>query len=229
MKTILAAILALTGATGALAQGFEGAEISAEIRAQTDDFDLGSTVYSGGLQFGITPNIAVAAGFSHYGFRALDANGSGYDLHALYRLGSSGTTLGLFLGNDSIEGTDTRVAGVEAARRFAGIDLQGYLGAWDSDTGGGTLFGAQAEFDFARAFTLSGSFDSVAGATDTSRLAIGAAYRIGNGPQVFAELGRLNADTDDGAFITLGARIGLGPQGGTTFGQRGLLESRGGF
>jgi hypothetical protein len=87
----------------------------------------------------------------------------------------------------------------------------------------------RADFDFARAFTLSGSFDSIAGDTDSSRLAIGAAYRIGNGPEVFAELGTLNDDADTGAFITLGARIGLGTRAGTTFDQRGVLQSLGGF
>jgi hypothetical protein len=228
MKTTLAAILALTGATGAFAQGFEGAEISAEIRAQTEDFDLGSTVYSGGLQFGITPNIAVSAGFSHYGYRGLDGDGSGYDLHGIYRLGG-GTTVGLFLGRDSIENVDHDFAGVEAARTFAGIDFQGYLGAWDSDAGGGTLMGLRGDFDLARAFTLSGSFDSVAGDTDSNRLAIGAAYQIGQGPEVFAELGTLSDDSDGGAFVTLGARIALGAQGGTTFGQRGVLDALGGF
>ena len=228
MKTTLLAILAIGAASGAQAQGFEGAEISAEIRAQTGDFALGSPVYSGGLEFGITPNIAIAAGFSHYGYRGLEGNGSGYDLQGLYRLGG-GTTLGLFAGRDSTDTVTYDFAGLQAGRTVAGFDLQGYLGAYDTDAAGGTLFGVSADFDFARAFTLSGSFDSVAGDSDSSRLAIGAAYQIGTGPTVFAEFGSHNGATDSDTFITLGARIGLGPRGGTTFGQRGVLESLGGF
>ena len=226
-RSLLGGLLAATFATSALAQGFSGAEISAEIGARTDDFDLGSTLYAGGAEFGFTPNIGIAAGFSNYGLRGLDGSGSGYSLHGLYRMGN-GIALGLFLGRDTLQDTDYDFAGVEAATNLSGLSVEGYFGQYQGG-GEGSFLGVEAAYLLQRGIEISGSFDTVAGDTERTRLALGGAYRFGNGPQVFAELGTMDDAGDGGTFLTLGAKIGLGPNGGTTFGQRGLLQSLGGF
>ena len=228
-RTILGGLLAATCATGALAQGFSGAELSVEAGAMTDDFDVGHTVYSGSAELAFTPSISVAAGFTHLGYRGLDTAGTGYAAHGMYRMGS-GLTAGLFLGRDDMDGTAVDFAGIEGATSLASADVQGYLGQYTGDAGDGTMIGIAGAFALNDQFGFEGSLDSVSGDQDFTRIAVGGSYQFGNGPQVFAEVGTLNDDSgSDGTFITLGARIGIGPQGGTTFGDRGILQALGGF
>jgi hypothetical protein len=227
-RKLLGGLLAACWATGALAQGFTGAELSAEFGASLDDLDLGTSVYSGALDFGITPSIGLGAALTQHGFRDAGTDGSAYVLRGNYRLGS-GLTAGLFWGQEEFEGADTTIWGIEAATALAGFEVQGYAGRWDG-TGDGTLLGAEARRSLGDAFAITGSLDAVSGEDSRTRLAIGGAYRFGTGPEVFAELGRLTGEGDDDeTSLTLGARIGLGPNGGVTFGQRGLLQASGGF
>jgi hypothetical protein len=69
---------------------------------------------------------------------------------------------------------------------------------------------------------------------DATRLAVGGAYRFGDGgPSLFGQIGRLSVvdGVDDSAetFVTLGAKLAIGPNQGTTFGSRGLFEVLSGF
>lgn len=226
-QAALAAIVIFAPTIG-LAQGFEGAELSAGILAYSDDTDLGETNYHGGLEFGITPLIGVGADFHYNGFRGRDENSTGFTLHGLYGLNDT-ATLGLFFGQDRRDDGTTDVYGIEGAAFLPGAEVQGYLGQFDGWMGAGTMIGVDGSFAFTDSIAAIGSagvvnFDE---AESTSRLSLGGEYRFAGGPAVFAELGRIDDGTGNENFLAIGGRIELGQ--GTTFGPRGIAGIIPGF
>lgn len=214
--TLLAA-LAVVPVTGH-AQGFEGAELSAGILAYSDDRDMGETSYAAGLQFGITPGIAVGAAFAYHGFRAGDDDSTGFTLRGLYGL-TPGVTLGLFAAQDRRAGEATDIYGIEAATDVGGIAVEGWLGRMDGAMGDGTLFNLAGSYAFGGPFAATAEFGVVNIDDSARRIALGGEYRFDGGPSVFAQIGQSDADGGDETFLSIGARIELGS--GTTFGARG--------
>jgi hypothetical protein len=220
--------LALMASQGA-AQGFLGAELSGEFGIQTEDSDLSRTIYGGGVEFGITPQIAIGATFTDYGFSLTEDREQTLTLHGSYRL-ASGITAGLFYGTGTLGDDDVTTLGVEGATSLSGIGIEAYVGQVDVEGETGTILGAEATYALGQAFSLQGSFDRVATDEAISRIAIGGAYRFQGGPQIFAEIGQFGGDVDDASpYVSVGARIGLGPNGGVTFGDRSLLNISSGF
>ncbi len=209
-----------------LAQGFVGAEISGSMLAYSSDTDMGETNYNGGLEFGIVPGISVAADFAYHGFRGLDGNSSTLTVHGLYDL-SPTATVGLFYGQDRRDGGDSDLYGIEGATTLSGISVDGYLGRYEGDLGEGTLLGVNGAFAFTDAISATASAGIVNADENWKRLSIGGEYQFGNGPTVFAEVGKFDGDVDGENFISIGARIELGQ--GTTFGPRGITEILPGF
>lgn len=210
----------------ALAQGFVGAELSGSMMAYSSDTDLGETTYNGGLEFGIVPGLSVAADFAYHGFRGLDGNSSTLTVHGLYDLTPT-ATVGLFYGQDRRDAGDSDLYGIEGATTLSGIQVEGYLGQFDGDIGQGTLLGVNGAFAFTDAISATASAGIVNGDENWKRLSIGGEYQFGNGPTVFAEVGKYDGDVDGENFISIGARIELGQ--GTTFGPRGITEILPGF
>ena len=210
----------------ALAQSFVGAELSGSMMAYSSDTDLGETAYNGGLEFGIVPGLSVAADFAYHGFRGLDGNSSTLTVHGLYDLTPT-ATVGLFYGQDRRDAGDSDLYGIEGATNLSGIQVEGYLGQFDGDIGQGTLLGVNGAFAFTDAISATASAGIVNGDENWKRLSIGGEYQFGNGPTVFAEVGKYDGDVDGENFISIGARIELGQ--GTTFGPRGITEILPGF
>jgi len=73
---VCGAVAAGLWAGAATAQGFKGAELSAEILAFTEDTDLGETTYEGSVEFGVFGGFSVAADLSYHGFRSLGTDAS---------------------------------------------------------------------------------------------------------------------------------------------------------
>jgi hypothetical protein len=177
-------------------------------------------------EFGIVPGISVAADFAYHGFRGLDGNSSTLTVHGLYDL-SPTATVGLFYGQDRRDGGDSDLYGIEGATTLSGISVDGYLGRYEGDLGEGTLLGVNGAFAFTDAISATASAGIVNADENWKRLSIGGEYQFGNGPTVFAEVGKFDGDVDGENFISIGARIELGQ--GTTFGPRGITEILPGF
>jgi predicted porin len=136
--------------------------------------------------------------------------------------------------------------GLEAGRSFGLAGVEVFLGAGEEDVDTvGTFefagFGLEGAYDITPAVSLTGSLSGVAFEDVTlTRIAIGGEYRFNDrGPAIYAEVGRLTATADEEGedegessgtnYVGLGARIAIGPNGGTTFDSRGLSELLTGF
>lgn len=230
-----ASILAL-GAGAVHAQEFKGAEVSAEILGYTDDLDFGESNYRGSVEVGLLGAFGIQGDLAFNESRNIDLGSRTLTVHAIYDAFAFGT-VGAFWSQDNLDSggvdEDVTVYGLEGGRSWGGFGAEAYAAHVD-DGEGAYLLGAQTRYDLAAAFSLTADGATLRADGDNfGRLAVGGEYRLGAGPALYAEVGRLGFDLageQEGAtFVTLGARIGLGPQGGTTFGSRGLFDVVTGF
>lgn len=219
--SVLAVILTIPGGL-ASAQAFSGAEISAELLTFTDDIDLGEKEYRGALEFDLFAGIGAAADLSYHDSDGLGLGGRNVTLHGFYS-GFGMATVGLFYGRDSIDEGDADLVGLEAAAGFMGADVQGALGSYDSDAGNGNLLSVDARHAFG-GFAATGFAGAMSGDIEGSRIALGAEYQLGAGPTLYGEVGRRNLDDDGQTYVSLGARLAVGPRSGTTFESRSIFE-----
>ncbi|WP_210528321.1 hypothetical protein [Rubellimicrobium arenae] len=216
-----AVLLALPGGMAA-AQGFAGAEISTELLAYADDLDLGEKEYRGALEFDIYSGFGAAADLSYHNSRELGLGGHNTTLHGFYdRLPMA--TVGLYVGRDSNDDDETNLYGVEAATEVMGGNIQGSLGSYNGDDGDGGMLSVDARYGFGN-FAATGFAGGLTGDIEGSRLALGGEYQLGLGPTLYAEVGRRSVDEDPEAYVSVGARLAIGPKAGTTFDSRSLFE-----
>lgn len=230
---ILAAALLAAAAGSAQAQGFgfSGGEISAEALAFGGD--IGKTAYSGALEFGITRNISVAVDLGFYGLQTLDLQADTATIHGIYQM-SETVSLGAFYGQDTLEGDDAQVFGIEAGTELGAAAVEGYFAKLDGAGDNATLLGVSGTYGFTDSISALGSFNIAdLGDSSSNRLALGGQYTIASGPDLWAEIGTLKVDdgvsTSDDMFVSIGARIEFGAARGTTFGRRSLFETASGF
>jgi hypothetical protein len=254
MKTLLlsSALVSLLPALAA-AQGFEGAYISLErLSYSSDDFSgngsteyYGSSIASVGGEFSFGSGLAVSADLTNYGGDIRDDSAT---LHAFYRIGEV-TAVGAFFGIDQFVNEDFdsdtgysswtehgNFYGVEGRARVAGTALDAFVGQTDTDDTQGVIYGISAEYGIAGENILGswGLTASYAAYDDsdfaTDRLALGGLWHFDSGVTVYSELGQRTRPFGfyDGSatvnFLSLGIRIGVGPNKGTTFGPRSVRE-----
>lgn len=232
---ILAAAVLAAAAGSAQAQGFgfSGGEISAEALAYSDGGDIGSTAYSGALEFGITRNVSVAIDLGFYGLQTLDLQADTATIHGIYQLSDS-VSLGAFYGQDTLDGQDATLFGIEGGTELGVAAVEGYFAKLDGAGDNATLLGVSGSYGFSDSIAALGSFNVAdLGSSSSNRLAVGGQYTIASGPDLWAEIGTLKIDdganTSDDMFISIGARIEFGAARGTTFGRRSLFETATGF
>ena len=232
---ILAAVILAAAAGSAQAQGFgfSGGEISAEALAYSDSRDIGKTAYSGALEFGITQHISVAVDLGFYGLQTLDLQADTATIHGIYQLNET-VSLGAFYGQDTLDGDDARLFGIEGGTEFGAAAVEGYFAKLDGAGDNATLLGVSGTYGFSQSISALGSFNIAdLGDASSNRLALGGQYTIANGPDLWAEIGTVKIDdgviSSDDTFISIGARIEFGAARGTTFGRRSLFETASGF
>jgi hypothetical protein len=209
----LAVAAAMVGGPAA-AQDFQGAEISAEVLGLSEAGEIGETRYGGAVEALVWDAIGIGANLSWHGFRGLDTDGTNVTLRGTYELGLA--EIGVFWAHDRLEAGDGSWWGVEAAGEFAGTAIEGHLGR-GFDEGG--LAGIDARHGFGP-FAVTGRLSTVSGQEEATRIGIGGEWS-GLGPTLFGEIGRVERDGEEEAYLGLGARIGLGEP--VTFGSRGGL------
>ncbi|TNC69480.1 hypothetical protein [Rubellimicrobium roseum] len=223
IRHLAAAAVLLAVPAGLSAQGFEGAEISAELLGFTDDFSLGEKEYRGAFEFSLFGGFGVAADLGYHSSREIGLGGRNATLHGLYdRLGT--TTAGVFYGRDSDDDDgSTSLYGIEAAADLMGAEIEGALGRYDGDEGDGAMLSADLRYGFGN-FAGTAFAGGLSGDLEGSRLALGGEYQLMAGPTLYAELGRRSLEDEADTYVALGARLAIGPKGGTTFDSRSLWE-----
>ncbi|MBP1804270.1 hypothetical protein [Rubellimicrobium aerolatum] len=221
LRSALAALLALVPGLAA-AQGFSGAEISAELLAFGDGLDLGEKEYRGALEFEVWGGFGAAADLSYHNSSGIGLGGHNATLHGFYdRLGLA--TVGGYIARDTKDESDIGLYGVEAATELMGGSVQGALGGYGGDDGEGAMLSVAGRYGFGN-FAATGFAGGVSGDVEGSRLALGGEYQLGMGPTLYAELGRRSEDDDPKTYVAVGARLAIGPKAGTTFDSRSLFE-----
>lgn len=221
--TTVGAILIGMAAGAAQAQGFEGAEISAEVLGFTDDFGEGQTAYRGSVEFDAVMGVGLAADLGFQGFRGLGSDNRNVTLHAMYGLGDA--TAGGFWSRDTFGDGGITSYGVEGAMAVAGAAVEGYAGRVDGDVEDGSMVGVDATFAVMGLGVTAGLGRVDVNGAEATRLSAGAEYALGLGPTLYGEIGRLTGEDDDATYLSLGARIAIGRNGGTTFGPRGIFDA----
>lgn len=207
----------------ALAQGFEGAELSASIGTHTSGgYEFAN--YDGGIQFGIGAGVSVELDFRLRDWRGYAVRGSTATLHGIYEI-TPDISAGLYYGRERVTGGSGSAVsyGIEGATRLGSVDLAGYLGQIDDQSFKMNAIGLDATMPVGNSFAVTGGIDSVSGNLEFSTMRIGGEYRFSRGPTAFAAIGRETSGSTTVDFVSIGARIALGD--GVTFGNRSLLES----
>lgn len=221
-------------AAAASAQGLAGGTLALETSAFFEEGEIGHTSYSGGLQFDIGLGFGAALDLASYGFSGFGSDGSNATLHALYEfgpmMGFDGTVLGAFVGRDGYDEGDAEIFGVEAAASAFGLRGEGYLARHDGSLGRAAVAGLSARYDITPAIFAMGEV-GYADADEEgalTRVALGGGYQIDGGPQLWGELGRIEAEDEafggDETYLAIGAEIGFGALSGTSFGTRSLFD-----
>lgn len=218
---VAAAVVAIPVAP--FAQGFVGAELSAELAAMPENHSLGVTSYGGGLEFGLFSGLSVELDLAANDWRGFRGRSSTMTLHGIYEI-MPDTSVGLYWSRERVSDQTANAYGIEGTMSFGALDLAGHLGHYEADSVSGDLFGINATYSFGYAFALTGGLKSVSGAEDFTVTSLGGEYRFDSGPIVFAGVDHESSDTDSDTYLSIGARIELGQ--GTTFGSRGISDGR---
>ena len=232
---LLCAALALPLEAGA--QGFTGYEGDLRYRHFGES---GDDVFSGrsAVEFGIAPGLSVQGdvifGYLNAEVDRLDTSFQSFVLHGIVD-SPQGAAFGAFAGREYALGDDRSTLGLEAAFDVGGSEMQ----PWVSRTFGGgrkaTTFGLTAESQMAAGFGLQGSIitTDVESRGRSSDFRFGVTYnpRPDFPAELFATAGYSYASAtptragNGEASIGIGARIGIGSEGGTTFGSRSIFEA----
>ncbi len=227
-KLLLSTAFVVAGSAG-FAQGFSGAELGIEFTDGTDVEDIGGISYSGAVEAEVGYGISVALGATAYNYDVGEDSISNLTLHGIYAIDNA-TSLGFFIGQDNLDSESSDLFGAEFAYDFGLGDFEAYVGrATDSADDDVTLFGVGGTYDLGSGFSFGGTIDRFSGdGFSASALELGGYYTLAQGPRFGVTFGQSNLDsgsTDVSEnFFGLQASVAIGPNGGTTFGRRGIYE-----
>ncbi len=210
------------------AQELDGAYVSIDALGYLSDSDALQLTYSGGAQVGFGPGLAVSADLTRYGFEILEGRFSSGTLHGFYKINPV-SFVGAFYGFDEFTAKDNKddgnghFYGMEGETYVFGTTFEGFLGRSEGNLVDGMLMGISGEvlLDPLGIIADFSTFDD--DDATVRRYALKGEWSTGLGPVLYAEYGRLRGDVSD-EFYAVGIRIGIGPDRGTVFGPRSVVE-----
>lgn len=226
MKRAVFSILLLAAAP---AQAFEitGGSVELGYSGFTGNLlkKLDKTTLAGRIEVGFSPAFSMQAdlGFMNFGFSDEEAHNIG--LHGIYHA-SDITSLGMYLGQDRLDGDSLSIAGVEVGHQAGALGLEGYLTYAKDSTEDGIVFGARADWDFSDVAGIGLRYDSAdLGGADVSRVALTGQYTLTSGLTLTGELGSAEiAGSGSEPFFGIGAKMTFGAERGATFADRSVLN-----
>lgn len=254
MKAHILSIFAASviAASPAAAQQVNGATVSVAYQSIEGDFtgDFDLTSFAAGLDFGITPTIAVGASIESIMSDDFDEDIFVATARGMYSSGE-GAAFGAYYSVDKNGDFESTLYGIEGAYRSAGSSFEAYFGGADSDLFGPnevlSTSGLSLEFRVGAGVSLGLDYQAYkvedflqevstleivdANITDT---ALTARYSFAEGASVYAKAGRIRAfgdsdepltrivGLDDSQYITIGAQYDFA--GGALFDARTLFS-----
>lgn len=231
MTFILPSLLVLTSATGVAAQGFTGGSVDLTYESFSDTDELASTTIGTSLQFAVGPQFSIAIDVENIEYDDFAVTLPSTTVHAIYAVNSDVSVGGYYSRENFVfAGQTIEGYGAEVSYDIGQIGLGAYAGV--NEVGGTDInrFGASASYAFGNGVSVMGDYAlaAVDGGSDVSTIEIGGAYAFASGVSLSAAVGNLMADGSgadlDETYFNIGVSVGFGPDGGTTFDDRGLFS-----
>ena len=212
----------------------------------------GTSIASIGGQFTFGSGVGLSADLTNYGG---DIRDSAVTLHAFYRINTATAIGAFYgydtetyidrVSNDDPYSPDDFVTvdlsgnyyGAEGRLGFGASAVEVFIGEAEGDLQEGAMYGISGGYRFG-SWTVTAdysSFDGDYSVDKTSRFSVGGLWNYSESVELWTEIGRRDFTYaspyfDDGYdfsqdFVAVGIRIGLGPNGGTTFGPRSFREN----
>lgn len=229
MTFILPSLLVLTSATGVAAQGFTGGSVDLTYESYSDVDELTSTIIGTSLQFALSPQFSIALDVEHREYDDIGFTLPSTTAHAIYNVNSD-IAVGGYYSRENVPGANVEGYGAEVSYDIGQIGLGAYAGVNDVVGTDINRFGASASYAFGNGASVMGDyqFAAVDGGTDISVIEIGGAYALASGVSLSAAVGSLTADGSgidlDETYYQIGVSVSFGPDGGTTFENRGIFS-----
>jgi hypothetical protein len=227
MKRVTLSLALLVAATPALALEVVGGSVSLGYSGFTDDLldDINKTTLSGSLEVGISRAFSVQGDLAiiNYGLTDLDANNIG--LHGIYHL-SETTSIGGYIGQDSVESADLSILGIEAGHQAGPMMLEGYLSRAESSGEDGTIFGLRAAYGLSEDSEIGLRYDDInVDGIGASRISAVGEFGMANGFAITGELGSADIEgIGSETFFGIGVKVDFGAKRGATFSQRSVVD-----
>lgn len=229
-RLILSSGFIFMGTAACFAQGFSGAELGIEYTDSSAIEEFGGVNYYGSAEFELAYGFSAAFSASSYNFDVGTTDVSNLTAHLIYNVDAA-TALGLFIGQDYVDDDSSDIFGAELAYDFGLGGIEVYVGSSsDAANNDFTIYGAATTYEMGSGFGLVANLDGLSGDDfSSSALEIGGFFQLAQGPRFGATLGQLSFDTggvdESETYFGIQASIGVGPNGGTTFGSRDGFEA----
>lgn len=214
------AFLGLTGLAGA--QEFTGGQISLDYSTFTGDLDEANKLtLSGSAELALGRNFSLQGDLAYNSFGATDADGSAFTLHAIAHLSPS-ASVGLFYGQESIEGGSEDYVGLEFGAGFGAFTTEAYATSASSEV----LWGLSGDYAVNEAFKLGAGFDTVnIEGIDLTRYGLTGEVKVTDQMLLNATIGSARVESvGSETYVAIGAEFRFGNDRGTTFDSRHISK-----
>ncbi len=222
---IVASALCVTSAANAFE--FVGGTIALDYSGLTDSDlnDINKTTLSGNVQVGFAREFSVQAGLSHSRMGLTNLDSTSIDVHGIFHL-SENSSIGLFLGRDHFEGEGANFVGFEAGHKMGAFGGEVYVARAKEDDISGNFLGIRGAYDVWEYGSIGARYDRVdVEGLDVSRLSLVGEFAPTPGFSVNAEIGSADFDfAGKEMFFGIGMEFSFGPNSGTTFRKRSMLD-----
>ncbi len=194
--------------------------------AFTDRTRLDRIGLEGSMQIAFSDIFSAQFDLGHNRAGFLDTDATNFGAHAIYHLDAY-NSFGAFVTRERLNDQDYNYFGLEFGVDSGSLKYEGYIAHIDADDNNSSAFGVSARYVLDNGFGLTGSYDKLKD-FDASRTGLKIDRDVSQNVNLFVEIGAGKIDvfgvSDSSAFVGLGGKITFGPQGGTTFEQRGIAK-----
>ena len=222
IAALSAAVFAQSATAGEVTGGAIGLDYSAFSEDGAGSVDK-QTLW-GSIEYGFSRAFSVQGDLALSKFGATDLDARNITLHGIYHIDDE-TSLGAFIGHDSVESEGLTFYGAEVGGEFGALDVESYVAYGEGDTDNSTLFGLSGMYNASETFGFGMNYDLVdSDEDDISTIALTSEYRMERFV-LSAEIGQADVDGSGSAsYFGLGARMTFGAERGTTFSRRGVVD-----